>query len=392
MRMLFHDIRKHLGTIDWFLVVCVTAALAFGFIAVMSATSIFPRIGRDQTRTLMVQAAAIFLGAVGAAILSKADYMHIAKYWKHLYVLSVVALVAVRLFGVGGEGGVGNNSWFRIGPVGIQPSEFVKITFIITVAERLDKNKENINNIKNIIMLVIYFLIPFGLILWAGDLGNGLIYGFIFLSMCFAAGVSLWYFLGSVFVIGALSPLIWNSELLMPEYRQMRILRGFDPTAVHDDWTFQVRRSQQAIGSGGLFGQGWRQGTITQWRVPGRIPEQWTDFIFSAIGEEFGFVGAILVLIILTLIVVRILMIARTARNNVGSLICMGVMAMLIAQIIVNLGMTLGLLPVIGITLPFFSYGGSSILSSLLCIGLVLGVNSRKNIYYFRRDENLDKY
>ena len=390
MKMLFRDIVKHLKTIDWFLVICVCAALFFGFIAVKSSTNIFvfrPDLG-NQTRSLLAQTAAILLGISGAAVISKSDYMHILKYWKYLYIISLISLVAVRLFGTGAD--LGNTSWFRIGPVGIQPSEFVKIAFIITIANHLDKNKEHINSLKNIIFLGIYFLLPFGLILWAGDLGNGLIYSFVFLSMCFTAGVSLWYFLGGAFVLTALAPILWNWEVLMPEYRKMRIMRGFEPGVV-DDWTYQVHRSMQAIGSGGLFGKGWQQGPITQGRSP-RVPQQWTDFIFSAIGEEFGFIGAMITIIILTLIIVRILIISRSARNNTGSLICAGVMAMFIAQIIINIGMCLGMLPVIGVTLPFFSYGGSSVLSSLLCIGVVLSVNSRRNIYYFTRDENLDKY
>ena len=147
--------------------------------------------------------------------------------------------------------------------------------------------------------------------------------------------------------------------------------------------------SQRAIGSGGLFGTGYRQGYYTQ---RGIIPKQWTDFIYSAAGEEFGFIGAILVLVLLTLIIARIFIISRKARNTPGSLICVGVMAIFIAQTVENIGMCLGLLPVIGITLPFFSYGGSSILSSLLGIGIVLSVKCRTNIYYFTRDEKLDEY
>jgi rod shape determining protein RodA len=145
----------------------------------------------------------------------------------------------------------------------------------------------------------------------------------------------------------------------------------------------------RAIGSGGLFGAGYQKGYMTQ---RGMVPKQWTDFIFSAAGEEFGFIGSLLVLILLTLIIVRLFYISRSARNTVGSLMCFGVMAIFISQTVENIGMCLGLLPVIGITLPFFSYGGSSILGSLLGIGVVLSVNSRKNIYYFTRDENLDKF
>lgn len=392
MEILFRDIKKHLGTIDWFLVICVFIAMGFGFLAIRSATNVFnidARLG-NQTRNLIVQAFAMFLGVTGMFILSKSDYMHILKYCKYLYLLSVVMLAVVLIFGVGDE--VGNRSWLRFGPVGIQPSEFAKLALIMTVANHLDKNKKNINHPKNIIILCVYLLIPFGLILAAGDLGNNLIYGFIFVSMCFVSGISLWYFLGGAFVLTASLPLLWNWERLMPAYRRDRIMRGFDPTLDPDGVGFQARRSMEAIRSGGLFGQGYQQGQITQWRVPGRIPEQWTDFIFSAIGEEFGFVGAVFVLIILTLIIMRILVISRRARNNAGSLVCAGVMSMFIAQTVVNIGMNLGMLPVIGVTLPLFSYGGSSVLSLLLSIGLVLSVNSRRNIYYFMRDENLDKY
>ena len=392
MKMLFRDIKKHLLTIDWFLVICVMAAMVFGFLAVKSATNIFrfrPDLG-NQTRSLAVQAAAIFIGIICAAVLSKSDYMQILKYWKYFYIFSVALLIAVSIFGIGASE-VGNNSWFRIGPVGIQPSEIVKIAFIVTIANHLDKRRENINHPVNIIILCLYLLIPFSLILSAGDLGNGLIYICIFLGMCFSAGVSLWYFLGAAFIITALSPILWNWELLFPEYRKIRILAGFDPMIDPMDKGYQALRSRFAIGSGGLFGHGYQQGPITQGLRP-RVPEQQTDFIFSAIGEEFGFVGAVLALLILTLIIVRIFIISKNARNNSGSLICVGVMSMFIAQTIENIGMCLGRLPVIGVTLPFFSYGGSSILSSLLGIGIVLSVNSRKKIYYFTRDENLDKY
>ena len=387
MEMLFRDIKKHLATIDWFLVICVCAALGFGLLAVRSATNFFylrPDLG-NQARALTVQVTAIVIGLIAMVILSKSDYMHILKYWKPLYIISVILLAGLHIFGVGGEAGVGNRSWYRFAGVGIQPSEFVKIVFIMTLANQLDKNQENINGVKNIIMLCLYLLIPFGLILSVGDLGNGMIYTFIFLTMCFAAGISLWYFLGGAFIMAALSPLLWNWELIMPEYRQRRVLEGFDP-AIPPGW--QVQQSIRAIGSGGLLGQGYEQGILTQ---RGMVPAQWTDFIFSTIGEEFGFVGAISVLIILTLIIVRIFIAARRARNNLGSLICMGIMAMFIAQTVINIGMCLGMLPVIGVTLPFFSYGGSSVLSLLLSIGIVLSVNSRKNMYYFTREDNLDK-
>jgi len=204
--------------------------------------------------------------------------------------------------------------------------------------------------------------------------------------MCFAAGMSVWYFAAGAFALAATWPIWWN---LLDEYRQMRILAGFNPQLYADRWAYQALMSQRAIGSGGLLGTGYQQGFYTQNAM---IPKQWTDFIYSAAGEEFGFIGAILVIVLLTLIISRIFLISRRARNTSGSLICVGVMAIFIAQTVENIGMCLALLPVVGITLPFFSAGGSSVLSSCLGIGFVLSVKCRTNIYYFTHDESLDNY
>lgn len=388
--MLFRDIKKHLATLDWYLIILVLIALGLGFLAIKSATNFYltSPLPKNQMRNLTVQAAATFIGLNCIWVLSKSDYMHILKHWKYLLAFSILFLIAVLIFGEGSESGGTQRNWLKFMGVGIQPSEVCKIFLILIMAHFLDRYKENINNPKVILIICIPFVIFFGLVVASGDLGNSLMYFCIFASMCFAAGISLWYFLGGAFIIAALSPLLWN--LMRPD-QQMRILVGFNPMLDPSGKGYHALRSMHAIGSGGLFGKGYQQGPITQ-RIQPHIPEQWTDFIFSAIGEEFGFVGAIFVLSILTLIIVRIFIIAKNARNTVGSLICVGVMSMFIAQIVENIGMCLGMLPVIGITLPFISYGGSSVLSSLLGIGMVLSVNSRKNIYYFTRDENLDKY
>ena len=381
-----NDIKKLLATIDWFLVITVFVSTIFGFILIVSATRV--KGNSAQFRILIVHIVAAIIGFVCMYILSKSDYNHMIKYWRYLYAFGVIILIITYVFGSGDE--VGNRSWIRLPipgtgiTVGGQPSEIVKITFIMTFARHLDRVKDDINKPKNILLLGLHFIIILGLILIQGDLGTALVYIFIFLTMCFAAGVSLWYFLAGIFITVASSPLLWN---LMGEYQRNRIIFGIHPELDPLDVGYQALTSKRAIGSGGLFGAGWGKGYYTQ---SDRIPEQWTDFIYSAAGEEFGFIGAMLILILLTIIIVRIFIISRKARNTVGSLICVGVMAIFIAHTVENIGMCLGLLPVIGIPLPFFSYGGSSILGSLLAIGIVLSVNSRKNIYYFTRDENLD--
>ena len=381
-----NDVKKHLATIDWVLVITVLLSTAYGFILIISATNV--KGGSAQFRILVVQIAAAVIGIVCMFILSKSDYNHIGKYWKYLYAFGVVILIITFVFGKGDE--TGNRAWIRVPvggiTVGIQPSEIVKITFILTFSRHLDSIKENINKPKNILLLGLHFLVIFFLVMIEGDLGTALVYIVIFLAMCFAAGVSLWYFLGGIFIMVASSPLLWT---LMGEYQRKRILVGFNPELDPLDKGFQALVSRRAIGSGGLFGAGWGKGYYTQRDI---IPEQWTDFIYSAAGEEFGFIGAVLILVLLTVIIARIFIVSRKSRNTVGSLICVGVMAIFISHTVENVGMCLGMLPVIGIPLPFFSYGGSSILSSLLGIGIVLSVNSRKNIYYFTRDENLDKF
>ena len=375
------DMKKHLATVDWILVAAVVISSVYGYVLIMSATN---SLGAAQSRNLLVHVVAAALGFVLMVVLSKSDYDHMIKYSRYLYIAGVVLLIVTYVFGSGDE--TGNRSWIRIRigdtTIGGQPSEIVKITFIMTFARHLDRVKDEINHPKNILLLGLHFAAIFGLILLQGDLGTALVFLFVFLAMCFAAGVSVWYFLAALFLAVAASPLLWT---LMTEKQRQRILVGFNPELDPRGVGHQPLMSRRAIGSGGLFGAGYQKGHYTQ---NGIIPKQWTDFIFSAAGEEFGFVGALLVIVLLAVIIVRIFLVSRRAHNNAGSLICVGIMAVFVVHAVENIGMCLGLLPVIGIPLPFFSYGGSSILSSLMGIGVVLSVNSRRNIYYFTRDEN----
>jgi len=378
-----NDTKKHLATLDWVLVAAAVVSSVYGYVLIMSATN---TLGAAQFRILLVHIVAAAVGLVLLFVLSKSDYDHIIKYSRYLYVFGVVLLIVTYVFGSGDE--VGNRSWIRIQvggtTIGGQPSEIVKITFIMTFARHLDRVKDEINHPKNILLLGLHFAAIFGLILLQGDLGTALVYLFVFVAMCFAAGVSVWYFLAALFLAVAASPLLWE---LMTDKQRRRIEVGFNPELDPQDIGYQALMSRRAIGSGGLLGAGYQKGYYTQ---NGVIPKQWTDFIFSAAGEEFGFIGAILVIALLSVVIVRVFLVSRRARNNAGSLICVGIMAVFVAHAAENIGMCLGLLPVIGIPLPFFSYGGSSILGSLMGVGVVLSVNSRRNIYYFTREENIE--
>ena len=191
---------------------------------------------------------------------------------------------------------------------------------------------------------------------------------FIFLGMFFASGVSLWWILAGAAVIGVSLPFIWR---MLPEYMQMRFLVVIDDQIDPLGVGYQAARSKIALGSGQAFGQGLYSGTQTQ---KGLLPEKHNDFIYAVAGEELGFVGCVAIILLLVAIIVRCLWVATRARNGMGSLVCVGVASMMIFQVFANIGMCVGLMPVIGITLPFFSYGGSSVMTTFMAMGLVSSV------------------
>ena len=379
MNFLFKDIKKYLLSLDWFLIILVVLTTGYGLLLIKSATN-----SMDSNRAVVVQFFAVCLGIGLMLFLAKIDYCHVLKYTKYLYILAILGMVVVLIFGYG-EKETGRGSWIRIPgiPIGIQPSEVVKILYIICFSKWINSIKENINNPKNILLTLLYAGIIIGLII-IDNLGSALVFMFITAAMLFIAGLSLWYFLAFSVVFVALSPLIWS---FMEDYQRQRILVMFNPELDPQGYGWQVLRSMHAIGSGGLTGAGFQRGDITQ---RGLLSEQQTDFIYATAGEEFGFLGALLVLVLLGILFIRILYISMKARNDVGSLICIGVLSMFIGQSIVNIGMCLSMMPVIGITLPFFSYGGSSIISCYMAIGLVLSVYSRRNIYYSNRGDDFD--
>lgn len=380
MSIFKEDIKKRVLSVDWFLVFVVLLASVYGMILISSATNPF-----HTNRYIYMQIFSVGAGAILMLILSFLDYDHWIKYAKFLYAVAVFLLVMTLIFGTGEEE-TGNKNWIRIPgtPIGGQPSELVKILFILTFSRHLDLIKEKINKPKNVLMLFLHAAVIIGLIVLEKDIGTALVFLFICICMCFSAGLSLWYFIGAAFLAVVSSPLLWR---FLSAKQQQRIIVGFNPNLDPSDVGYQVLQSKFAIGSGGLLGAGYKQGYMTQ---NGLVPRQWTDFIFSAAGEEFGFIGLVILMLLLSVIFVRIYIISRKARNDAGTYICIGIFAMFIIQTVENIGMCLGLLPVIGITLPFFSYGGSSVLSSWIAIGVVLSVNSRRKIYYFTRDEKLN--
>ena len=354
---------------DMFLLVLCIICSVFGLILIWSSTRNF---SGGSWPFLSVQIGALVLGVIGFVVASLTDLDTIARHWKALFVFNVLILVSLFFFGHGIAGGY--RIWLRFFGIGIQPSEVVKITFIIMLAFHIQYLKEyrDINSISSIMSLGLHFGY---LVILLPDMGNTLIFVFIFAAMLYLGDVNLrWFLLGGALLIAAFF-IAWELEFFHG-YQMDRILAPFDPTIDPGNIgvNFQAHRSRIAIGSGQILGQGIGQGVQTQ---TGSVPEQHTDFIFSAAAEELGIIGAIAVITLLALVIFRCFYVAAKARDTLSSLTCAGIGSFMLFQTVENIGMNLGLLPVIGIALPFFGYGGSSLATTFVAMGLVSGVKMR---------------
>lgn len=318
------------------------------------------------------QFVAVVIGFIVAFVISVADYKYIINKWYFSAGIAIILSLLVFLFGMQ-VAGTDDTAWLQLpGGFTIQPSEFIKICFIITFSKHLSYlNEQNlIQSLFGVITLIIHSVIPIAIIHFQGDDGTALIFGFMFLIMSFVAGVQLRYFaiLGGLLVVGI--PIIWS--FFMNDEHRNRILALFDLDGNSmTNYGWQQYQGKVSIASGELYGSGLYNGSRVEYGI---VPEQENDFIFTVAGEELGFLGCILLLLILFGIIIKIILNSKASNDLQGKFVCSGVFAMIASQTIINLGMVLGFLPVIGITLPLFSSGGSSALSTLICIGLVQSV------------------
>ena len=329
---------------------------------------------------LRPQIAAVVLGAAAALLIANADYRFLLKKWYIAALIGMTLAVLVFFFGIN-VSGTDDTAWLMLpGGFTIQPSEFIKICFIITFTKHLSflNEKKLIQSPLGVATLTIHALIPMVMIHFQGDDGTVLIFGLIYLFMSYIAGVQLRYFaaLGIMLLVGI--PVIW-SFVLNDEHRN-RFLALFDLDGnATTNYGWQQFQGKISMAGGGLTGSGLYEGSRVEYGI---VPEQENDFIFTVAGEELGFIGCMILMAILFGIIIRVIIDARKANENDGRFLCTGVFATIASQTIINLGMVLGFLPVIGITLPLFSAGGTSALSTLICIGLVQSVcnhNARIN-------------
>ena len=375
MKKVFAAVKDYIKKSDMIILMLGIICTIYGMILIFSCT--------HSASYIIVQTIAMLLGIFLFVLFSVVDVDIIADKSLLLYFASLAFICTLFIWGEAGDSG--NNAWLRFGGIGIQPAEVVKIAFVIIMGRLMIvlNERTGLNKPLAVAVMLVAFAVMFGLIIIASsDLGSALVYFFIFAVMLFAGGLSLWWFLGGFAAIAAIMPLAW--KFVLREDQKERIMAPYDPTIDPTGLgvTWQANQSTLAISAGGFSGQGLNQGEMTQ---AGMVPQQHTDFIFSAAGEELGFIGCALIVILLTLLFIRCFYVGAKCNNTLGYLVSTGIGAMFIMQTLENIGMCLGLTPVIGLTLPFFSYGGTSILTNFAAIGIVSGIKMRSRSQHIGR-------
>ncbi len=372
MKYIANFIRNFFRKADLFLLFLCLVTTVFGWFVIASATNVS---SAGYTRYLIVQVASTFIGIFCYAFFSSINTDFFSEHRRALLFLCFAMILMLVPFGT--DNGTGNKSWIPIPIINIhiQPAEICKLPLVLILASIMASHQTRPSHVLSVlhIGLVAGALIGLNLIV-SKDLGVSLIFVFIFLVMAFAGGVSVIWFLCGFGALGAAAPIIWP---LLGEYQRNRILMIFDPSLDPNGLgvRYHTVRSLRSLTGGGLLGQGLFNGHRTQ--TPDALFAQHTDFIFSAIGEELGFIGCLCVMVLLFSIIARILWVGTRSQDYLRRMVCFGCAAALIFQVVINVGMCMGLLPVIGLTLPFISYGGSSIISLYAMMGLVSGVYAK---------------
>ena len=344
-----------------------------GMTATIGALMIYSATRNKEASIPFIEKHIIFVtvGIAAMVVCAAIDYVKLRDWARLLYVLGVLSLVGV--LSPAGSEHKGIKAWYDIGPFQIQQAEVAKVLVIVAVARYLATSVSTLGA-KHLVVALAMFGVPMGLIMLQPDLGTNLVFVMIAAGMLAVAGIPMRYLvaLGVVAVIGVVG--ILQSDTL-DKYQRDRLTTVFRSEQADSAAVYNTKQSQTAISLGGLTGKGYLEGAYT---AGGSVPEQQTDFIFTVPGEELGFLGSSVLLLLLAGIVWRVWRTAQLARDEVGRLICVGILCLLVFHIFENVGMNLGIMPVTGIPLPFVSYGGSATISAFACMGLVLNVHMRR--------------
>ncbi|MDP8298973.1 MAG: rod shape-determining protein RodA [Candidatus Tantalella remota] len=321
--------------------------------------------GGDLSSLVMRQGIWIFVGFVFLFLIANSNYLKVLNFAYLLYALNLAALLFLLFFG--GER-YGARRWIAVGPVSLQPSEFVKITVILALAAFVGERREKMRSLKTYLGAILIVMPAAALIFLQPDLGTALVLAPILFSILFICGAKIRYMLLTAAGVVASMPVFWG---LLKDYQKSRLMVFINPNIDPLGAGYTIIQSKIAIGSGGLFGKGWLNGTQSYLKF---LPERHTDFIFSVIGEEWGFLGAIFLISLFAILIARGIRVIDAADNIYGRAIATGVITLIAFQMFVNISMTIGIMPVVGLPLPMISYGGSNTIATLIGIGFLLSI------------------
>ena len=366
---------------DMILLALCVASSVFGIVMIYAAT-----YTEGNTRMIIIQTASLCAGILVYLGMTALDIDILAGQRTLLFLFNSIFIAKLQVWGI--EGSTGNRSWlhFSFLPFNIQPAEVCKITYIIILAKTMSIHRNHVSSLRCVPVLTGHMLfIVAEIVFISKDMGVALIFVFIFLIMAYAGGVSGWWFLGGGAAFAAVSPYLWK-HIMRPDQKK-RILALIDPTIdpTGEGVLWQTNKNLEALRNGGLSGQGLFHGDLTN---SAALPARHTDSIFCSIGEQLGLIGCLAVLLLLLAIVARCIYVGMKSPDYMNRLICIGIASMFLFQILINVGVCLGLFPVIGLALPFFSYGGSSLMTSFLAVGIVSGIKMRPapdiTVHYIR--------
>jgi len=383
--------KKLLKNLDWVFLGLILIIVIVSLLILKSASA---NVVSDPYYFVKKQLLWIFVGFIAMFIVASFNYTFFMKAANLIYVVNIAILIAVLIVG---EEAKGAQRWISLGFFDFQPSEFAKIAIIITFASFLAKRQGNLNRFRDLVPCFLHIGLPMLLILKQPDLGTSLVFLAIMMGMLWAAGANPKLIVAMIVIALILVAVIFGvlffatdgfqkpiDELPVPlplkTYQLMRLIIFVNPDMDPLGAGYHVIQSQVAIGSGGFWGKGFGQGSQVQGNF---LPEHHTDFIFSVVGEELGFLGGCVILLLFFFLLNRIIKISGEAKDPLGSLLAVGIASMLLFHVLVNVGMTIGIMPVTGLPLPFLSYGGSGMLANMISMGLVLNVNLRRQKLLF---------
>ena len=361
---------RQLKEIDKPILFSLITLMIFGIINIYLASS-----AEYGTLFLIRQSLWFVLSLVVLYFVLAIDYSILKVYTPILYWISIVLLIATMFIGTDINGARG---WIRLGPLSFQPSELAKMATIMMLGITLEEMKGSINELQNFAKMAFYSIVPAILIVIQPDMGMTMVLFFIVVGIFFIGGLDLKIIGGGFLALFLAVVIVWNSGLIQ-DYQKKRLTSFSNPEADTSESGYQLRQSLISIGNGGIFGL---QGSTAKENPVGYaaqyVPEVQTDFIFASIGEHWGLAGSLFLLFLYGVLIQRMITIARTAKDVFGSIICVGMVAYFLFALLQNIGMTIGLMPITGITLPLISYGGTSLLTTVVSIGLVINIGMRR--------------